>query len=47
MAEISVEIGGGNEHVSTITKESAVRLGLKAGDQVTVVIKASEVVIAK
>jgi molybdopterin-binding protein len=47
MAEISVNIGSGTEIVSTITRTSALKLGLKAGDQVTVVIKASEVLIAK
>ena len=47
MAEVSVDVGGGTELVSTITRGSALRLGLKAGDQVTVVIKASEVLIAK
>jgi molybdate transport system regulatory protein len=47
MAEVAVDVGGGTELVSTITKTSALRLGLKAGDQVTVVFKASEVLIAK
>ena len=45
-AEVIVDIGG-NELVSSITKASADRLKLKAGDAVTVVIKASEVLIAK
>lgn len=47
MAEVTVDVGAGTELVSTITRTSALRLGLKAGDQVTVVIKASEVLIAK
>ncbi|HEY1904868.1 MAG TPA: TOBE domain-containing protein [Myxococcaceae bacterium] len=47
MAEVSVDIGGGKEIVSTITRASAQRLDLKAGDQITVIIKASEVLIAK
>jgi molybdopterin-binding protein len=46
MAEVTVDIGG-NELVSTITKGSAEKLALKPGDAVTVVIKASEVLIAK
>jgi len=46
MAEVTVDIGG-NELVSTITKGSSDKLGLKAGDAVTVVIKASEVLVAK
>jgi molybdopterin-binding protein len=47
IAEISVDIGGGNEIVSAITRTSAQRLDLKAGDFVNAVIKASEVLIAK
>ena len=47
MAEIAVDIGGGNEIVSTITRMSAQRLDLKAGDQIIAIIKASEVLIAK
>jgi molybdopterin-binding protein len=46
MAEVTVDIGG-HELVSTITRASVDRLGLKAGDDVTVLIKASEVLIAK
>jgi len=46
MAEITVDVGG-QELVSVITRTSADRLGLKAGQSVTVVIKASEVLIAK
>ena len=47
MAEVSVDIGGGKEIVSTITRASAQRLDLKAGDQITAIFKASEVLIAK
>jgi len=46
-AEVTVDIGGGNALVSSITRSSADRLKLKTGDSVTVVIKASEVLIAK
>jgi len=46
VAEVSVDIGG-QDIVSTITRASAERLGVKVGDQVTVVIKASEVLIGK
>jgi molybdopterin-binding protein len=46
MAEITIDVGG-NELVSTITRASADNLALKAGDAVTVVIKASEVLVAK
>jgi molybdopterin-binding protein len=47
MAEITVEIAGGHELVSVITRASAERLGLKAGDQVTVIIKSTEVMLGK
>jgi len=46
MAEVVVDIGG-QEVVSTITASSAQRLGLKQGDQVYAVIKATEVMIGK
>ena len=46
MAEVIVDVGG-NELVSTITRGSADTLSLKAVDAVTVIIKASEVLIAK
>jgi len=46
MAEVTVDIGG-NELLSTITRGSAEKLGLKTGDAVTVIIKASEVLVAK
>jgi len=41
------QIQGKVKSVSSITKSSADRLKLKTGDSVTVVIKASEVLIAK
>ena len=47
MAEIAVDIGGGHEMVSVITRESAERLALREGDEVTVVIKSTEVLIAR
>jgi molybdopterin-binding protein len=47
MAEVTVDIGAGNTLVSVITSGSAERLGLKVGDQVTAVIKATEVLVAK
>jgi molybdopterin-binding protein len=47
MAEITVEIAGGQELVSVITRSSAQRLELKAGDQVTVIIKSTEVMLGK
>lgn len=44
--EIVVELPGGEEIVSMITKDSAERLGLKVGKEVHAVIKASSVMIA-
>jgi len=45
MAEVVVELGGGQEVTSTITRGSADRLDLREGDEVAAVIKASEVMI--
>lgn len=47
MAEVDVDIGGGNVVVAAITRGSAEALGLKEGDEVHAVIKATEVLIAK
>ncbi len=44
--EVIVELPGGNEIVSIITKESAESLKLKKGKAVYAVIKASNVMIA-
>ena len=46
MAEVVVDIGG-QEVVSAITRGSVERLGLKEGDNVTVIIKSTEVMIGK
>jgi molybdopterin-binding protein len=46
MAEVVVEAGG-IQIVSSIPRASAVRLGLKAGDKATAVIKSSDVMIDK
>src|SRR5262245_50403901 len=46
MAEASVDVSG-DEFVAAITKNSAERLGLASGDEVTVLVKATEVMIAK
>jgi len=45
MAEVVVELGDGQTVTSTITRGSADRLGLAEGDEVSAVIKASEVMI--
>ena len=44
MAEVVVDVGG-NEIVSEITRASVERLGLKVGDTVTAIVKATEVML--
>lgn len=44
-SEIIVELPGGIEMVSIITKSSAERLGLKTGKEVYAIVKASNVMI--
>ena len=44
---IHVDIGGGNTITSNITEEAITELNLAEGDQVTVLIKASDVLIGK
>jgi molybdopterin-binding protein len=46
MAEVVVTAGG-LEFVSAITRSSAEHLGLKPGDAVTVIVKSTEVMVAK
>jgi molybdate transport system regulatory protein len=46
MAEIVVDVGG-HEVAAAVTRHSAESLGLAAGDEVRVVIKATEVMIDK
>ncbi len=45
-SEVTVELPGGTELVSVITKTSAENLGLDKGKEVYAVIKASNVMIA-
>jgi molybdopterin-binding protein len=47
MADVSVDIGSETVLTSVITRNSVERLGLKAGDRVIVVIKATEVMLGK
>ncbi len=46
MAEVVVGVGA-IEIVSVITRTSVEHMGLKTGDQVTAVIKSTEVLVAK
>ena len=47
MANIKIEVADSNVITAVITKESAERLGLKEGDDVTALIKSTEVIIGK
>jgi molybdopterin-binding protein len=47
MAIVVVRLAGGDEIVSAITRDSAESLGLREGDSVIAVIKATEVMIGK
>jgi molybdopterin-binding protein len=47
MAEVTVELAGGQTVVSAITRSSAERLNLQVGDAVTVIIKSTEVILGK
>jgi len=47
MAEVVVETTGGHTMVAAITRGSAEALKLKPGDDVTAIIKATEVMIDK
>ncbi len=46
MAEVVIEVGD-NEVVAAITRHSVEALGINSGDEVTAVIKATEVMIMK
>ncbi|MHB1414954.1 MAG: TOBE domain-containing protein [Chloroflexota bacterium] len=46
MAEVTVHVGD-NDIVAAITRSSVERLGLKEGSEVSAIIKATEVMIAK
>jgi len=45
-SEVTIQLPGGQELVSVITKSSAERLGLAKGKEVSAVIKATSVMIA-
>lgn len=46
-AHVRIDIGNGVIITSSITNEAVDELGLKTGDQVTAIIKASDVMVAK
>ncbi len=45
MAQVTVDIGGGNKIMSAIFADSADDLGLKVGDNVYAVVKSTDVMI--
>ena len=47
MANIKIEVSEPNTITAVITKESAEKLGLTEGDDVTAIIKSTEVIIGK
>jgi molybdopterin-binding protein len=47
MAEVVLELDGGQELVAAITRGSAERLGLEPGQAVFAVVKATEVMIGR
>lgn len=47
MAEVVLELQGGQEMVAAITRGSVEHLRLSPGDQVTAIVKATEVMVGK
>ena len=47
MAEVVIELPGGQQIVSAITRHSVETLKLKVGDPVVVVIKSTDVIVGK
>ena len=47
MAQIAVDVGGGQKVMSAIFVDSVDDLGLKVGDDVLAVVKSTDVMIAK
>jgi molybdopterin-binding protein len=46
-AHVKIDIGGGRTITSSITVEAVDDLGLKVGDKVSAIIKASEIIVGK
>jgi molybdopterin-binding protein len=47
MARVTMEVPAGQMIVAAITREAAEQLGLTAGDDVTAIIKSTEVMLGK
>jgi molybdopterin-binding protein len=46
-SHVEIDIGGGNVVMASITNEAVADLGIKVGDNVWAIIKASEVMVGK
>jgi molybdopterin-binding protein len=46
-AHVKIDVGGGNTITAAITVEAVDDLGLKAGDKVSAIIKASDIIVGK
>jgi molybdate transport system regulatory protein len=47
MASVKVSVGGNQTITAAITREAVEELGLTGGDEVTVLVKSTEVMLAK
>ena len=47
VATVKVDIGGGNAVTSVVTMDAVKDLGLKVGDEINVLVKATNVMLAK
>ncbi|MGB6066382.1 MAG: TOBE domain-containing protein [Desulfomonilaceae bacterium] len=47
VATVKVDIGGGKSLTSVVTMDAVKDLGLKVGDDITVLVKATSVMLAK
>jgi len=47
MAEVVIELPGGQEVVAAVTRASVERLNLQIGDNVAAIVKATEVLVGK
>ena len=47
MAEVAIDIGNGRTIVAAVTRASVEALGLREGDEVVAVVKATEVMIGR
>lgn len=46
MAQVTVQVGG-QQIVSAVTRDSVDRMGIKVGDDIVAIVKATEVILGK